>query len=177
MRVALPGLLRYTKQMPFESPLRIRFRQSGTALCVLAGLAGLPSCGRTASVPHASSTSSSSRASSTSNAALTAGTTPAALSWDGLYAGSAFELTPQRALGLAAAALKKTGFTVEANAARREGEFQRILAANPEGVPAEVKVRALPIGKTEIRVKIGTVGDRGGAERILDEIRKGAAAK
>ncbi len=78
---------------------------------------------------------------------------------------------------MGAAALKKTGFTVEANAGRKEGEVQRIAAANPDGVPAEIKVRALPMGKTEVRVKIGTVGDRGGAERILDEIRRGATAK
>jgi hypothetical protein len=96
--------------------------------------------------------------------------------WDGQYSVVTTTAAPDIVYNRAAAALRSLDFTVNSQKSQYRGNSAQIVAQRQDGTRAEVLLAAKPEGKTEIKTKIGAVGDRSGSERILDEIQKPRAS-
>lgn len=105
---------------------------------------------------------------------------PLGYTWDGQYAGYNTATTLANAVKRASAALYNMGFQSDAAGTRVANDSAVLKAANEAKVPIEVQLRTVTKNEkkeVEIKVKVGATGDRGGAERLLDEIRKELAKK
>lgn len=98
---------------------------------------------------------------------------PPGYAWDGQYSRATVSLPLDAACTRALEVLRGLGFAVNETESRRQGATTRIVAASAGGATAQLSLEAKSAGETEVKVKVGTTGDRGGSERILDEIQKG----
>jgi len=95
--------------------------------------------------------------------------------WDGQYSRAAVGLSIEAAYARALQVLRGLNFTVNENESRRQGATARIVAANASKTVAQLEFEARTATEAQVKVKVGATGDRGGSERILDEIQKGQA--
>lgn len=100
---------------------------------------------------------------------------PLGYTWDGQYAGYTHECTVAVGVKKVSAALQNLGFELDAAQLRVANDTAMVGGANAAKIPAEVKLRLVLKGEKkvlEFKVKVGATGDRSGAERVLDEIRR-----
>lgn len=105
---------------------------------------------------------------------------PLGYTWDGQYAGYNHECTVAVGVKKVSAALQNLGFELDATQLRVANDTAMVGGINATRIPVEVKLRLMPKGEKkelEFKVKVGATGDRSGAERVLDEIRRELAKK
>lgn len=93
--------------------------------------------------------------------------------WDGQYSKATVNLAIDAAYDRALVVFHAINFKVNENESRRQGATAHIVAANASKTVAQVALESKSATDTEVKVKVGATGDRGGSERILDEIQKG----
>ena len=97
---------------------------------------------------------------------------PAGYAWDGQSSRVTASLSVEAAYHRALEVLQAMNFTINENETRRQPTGARIVALSPSKTIAQLQLDGKGPGETEIRAKVGATGDRGGSERILDEILK-----
>jgi hypothetical protein len=138
-------------------------------LCVCIPLVCLAGCGR--DKPDAPPPSSSDKRSAFKRF-LSADTMPG-YAWDGQFSKATVAVSIEAAYDRALVVLKALDFTVNESESRKQGATAHILAANAAKTVAQLDLQSKAAAEAIIKVKVGTTGDRGGSERILDEIQKG----
>ena len=98
---------------------------------------------------------------------------PTGMAWDGQFSGWNSEAPLAQCLSEGLRALGDLGFSLDTKKSQRSTTGARLNGLNQEKLPAEIYLKALPENKTEIKVKVGLLGDRSGSERLLTEIRRG----
>ena len=101
----------------------------------------------------------------------------AGFAWDGQQSVHTSALPLERTLKASLSAFKKLSFALDTSASRRGTDSALLVASNPEKIRAQVRYKTQAGGRTEIRAKVGVVGDRSGSERLLEEIRLALEAK
>jgi hypothetical protein len=94
------------------------------------------------------------------------------LAWDGQHSGFSFKAPFGRVVDASMSALSALGFKLNTTDSRRGTDSATLVAEGASKRALLIKLRAMASGETEVKVKVGVVGDRGGSERVLDEIRK-----
>ncbi|MBI3828884.1 MAG: DUF3568 family protein [Planctomycetes bacterium] len=100
--------------------------------------------------------------------------------WDGQYAAYSTPTPLATAVKKCSAALYTLGFQLDGNATRVANDTAVMAGANEAKLPIDIKMRTVAKAdkkETEIKIRIGVTGDRAGAERVLDELRKELAKK
>jgi len=94
--------------------------------------------------------------------------------WDGQYSKATVALSIDAAYDRAQEVLGALKFTVNEDESKRQGASARIEAVSASKTAVRVELAAKTAAETEVKVKVGATGDRGGSERILDEMQKGS---
>ncbi|HYG78259.1 MAG TPA: DUF3568 family protein [Planctomycetota bacterium] len=91
--------------------------------------------------------------------------------WDGQYSVATLDGSMDLLFGQTIEVLQKMNFNLRTDETRRRENTASIEAIRQDRTAASVRmVPGKSPATTEIRVRIGTVGDRAGSERVLDEI-------
>lgn len=102
---------------------------------------------------------------------------PAGYSWDGQFSSINTTAAPDIVYNRAGTALRNLGFTLNSQQSQFRGNSAQVVAARQsDGATVLILIAAKPNNATEIKAKIGALGDRTGSERILDEIQKPRAS-
>jgi hypothetical protein len=98
---------------------------------------------------------------------------PAGYTWDGQYSIISTPASPDIVYNRAGTALRNLGFVLNSQQSQFRGTSAQIVAARQsDGSSVQVLIAQKPNSVTEIKAKIGALGDRTGSERVLDEIQK-----
>ncbi len=92
--------------------------------------------------------------------------------WDGQESSISLKAPVALVFPRAQEALRGMAFVIKNEQTRLQGASGRIEAAKADKTGAQVSVEEKQPGSTEVRVKIGALGDRTGSERVLEEIQK-----
>ena len=136
---------------------------------ILAGVL-LLACGCQRAKPEASRTGSEKSRSMFSR--FLSPETPAGYAWDGQFSRAAVPLPIDAAYNRGLEVLRGMSFAVNESESRRQGATARIVAAHANGTAAQLTFESKAAGETLVRAKVGATGDRGGSERLLDELQK-----
>lgn len=102
---------------------------------------------------------------------------PAGYTWDGQYSIISTPASPDIVYNRAGTALRNLGFVLNSQQSQFRGTSAQIFAARQsDGSSVQVLIAQKPNASTEIKAKIGALGDRTGSERVLDEIQKPRAS-
>jgi len=102
---------------------------------------------------------------------------PAGYNWDGQFSSINTTAAPDIVYNRAGTALRNLGFTLNSQQSQFRGNSAQVVAARQsDGSSVLVLIASKPNNATEIKAKIGALGDRTGSERILDEIQKPRAS-
>ena len=94
--------------------------------------------------------------------------------WDGQYSKATIGLGIEAAYDRALEVLGILKFTINDDESKRQGASARIVAVSANKAAVQVALETRTAAETEVKVKVGATGDRGGSERILDEMQKGS---
>jgi len=92
--------------------------------------------------------------------------------WDGQVSSTSVAAPLNVAFARSVEVLRAMGFVLKTEETRREGANARITAAKPDKTLATLVLMERGPANTEVKAKVGAVGDRTGSERLLDEIQK-----
>jgi len=95
---------------------------------------------------------------------------PAGYAWDGQRSRATVNLAIDAAYERTAGVLRLLKFTVSDTESRLQGATGRIVAANAAKTAAVVTLESKSATTTLVKVKVSETGDRGGSERILEEL-------
>lgn len=101
-----------------------------------------------------------------------------AYGWDGHASSTTLSTSPDIIFDSSLSALRSMGFSIKTEETRRQGASGRVFGAKTDKTQALVTLEPKAGGNgksTELKVKVGTVGDRTGSERVLDEIQEAIA--
>ena len=142
------------------------------ALVALCGIALLLGCGcrKSKSEPPVVSNSGEKRSGFSK---FLAPEGPVGYPWDGQNSKGIINLGIEAAYDRTLEALRTLSFTINENDTKRQGATARIVALNSAKTVVQVELESKTDATTAVKAKVGATGDRGGSERILDEIQKG----
>lgn len=92
--------------------------------------------------------------------------------WDGQWSAIAFDKSPELIFSKTLDVLNAMQFKVNADESHRTGASASIEATKADKTSASIRIASKTPTSTEVRVKVGSVGDRTGSERILDELQR-----
>lgn len=97
--------------------------------------------------------------------------------WDGQHSTVATSATVDVVYNRATNALRNLDFVVNSQQSQYRGATAQLVAARKsDATQALVYLATKQNGNTEIKVKVGALGDRSGSERLLDEIQRPRAS-
>jgi hypothetical protein len=92
--------------------------------------------------------------------------------WDGQMSSSNAKSALPAVHARCTEALRGLGFILNNEESKRQDLTARLQGAKPDRTTVLILLEEKTPGVTELKVKVGTTGDRTGSERILDEIAK-----
>lgn len=92
--------------------------------------------------------------------------------WDGQWSAIAFDKSPELMFSKMLDVLNAMQFKVNADESQRTGATASIEATKADKTSASIRIASKTPTSTEVRVRVGSVGDRTGSERILDELQR-----
>ncbi|HEY3323270.1 MAG TPA: DUF3568 family protein [Planctomycetota bacterium] len=96
--------------------------------------------------------------------------------WDGTMSSITLEGAPEVIFARAWDALQRMGFALDQSESQRTTTGGRIAGAKQDKTTVLVLVQQKAATGTEVKARIGTVGERNGSERVLEEIQKALRA-
>ena len=100
-------------------------------------------------------------------------TTPT-YAWDGQSSSMTLDMNTNEAYRRSISGLRAMGFVIKEEASKKEGGKSHIQGAKADQTQVSVWIEepAEKPGKALLHVKVGSLGDRTGSERVFDEIQK-----
>jgi hypothetical protein len=98
--------------------------------------------------------------------ALPRATVDSAYAWDGGRSGALLKKDLASSSAAAERALKRAGLTLDNKFA--EGQEPTLNAVSISARPAQIRLRSAGAEETEVRVQVGTIGDRSASEYLMD---------
>ncbi len=95
--------------------------------------------------------------------------------WDGQYSKFSVSTPGETVFARATEVLAALHFTLDPDETGRTARGGYLQGQRPDKTVAQVIIEQKTPATTEISVKVGTVGERTGSERILDELQKALA--
>jgi hypothetical protein len=153
------------------------------AFVAILGIAGCKKASSNAPPPRIESSSGEKRAETPDRksqgtfARLLGRDLPPQYGWDGQYSVASTDLAPDVVFDRAMENLRSHNFSIQTEETRRQGASGRIFGIKQDKTTAQVLLSGKSPTQTEIKIKVGTTGDRTGSERLLDEILHPAKPK
>ena len=97
--------------------------------------------------------------------------------WDGQVSSITLDAPVDSAYSRSVDVLRAMNFILDKTETRRQAATGRVAGAKANHTVVLILLEEKTPGKTLCRVRVGTVGDRTGSERILDEIQKSLRKK
>ena len=92
--------------------------------------------------------------------------------WDGQWSSIPFENGPDLLFNKMVDVLQNMNFKINKEETRRSGANAAIEGQKEDKTSVFVRIASKTQTSTEVKVKVGTVGDRTGSERVLDELQR-----
>lgn len=92
--------------------------------------------------------------------------------WDGQWSAIAFDKGPDLIFNKTLDVMNVMQFKVNSDESHRTGANASIEAVKADKTTASIRITSKTPTSTEVKVKVGTVGDRTGSERVLDELQR-----
>jgi hypothetical protein len=102
---------------------------------------------------------------------------PPQYGWDGQYSVTSTDLAPDVVFDRAMENLRAHSFSIQTEETRRQGASGKIVGIKQDKTMAQVLLTGKSPTQTELKIKVGSTGDRTGSERLLDEILHPAKPK
>jgi hypothetical protein len=155
--------------MVLDAP-NLRWRAILAALCILA--AGQGACGRRQATRAPEVPASMERASpaQATRRPVEVAVPATGYAWDGRRSVALVRAPFGQVVDASAAALRRLNFELDTQASRRSVDSAVLIAAHSTGRQARVDIGQAAQGRSQVRVTLGSAGDRGASERLLDEI-------
>lgn len=92
--------------------------------------------------------------------------------WDGQWSALSFDNSPELVFSKSLDVLNVMQFKVKSDESHRSGATASIEAVKADKTTVSIRIASKSPTSTEVKVKVGTVGDRTGSERVLDELQR-----